>query len=177
VSRRPGLFRSTSDVAECAEVVGCPFGRLSQLRVTGRHGRRNRWRGAKGTWNLKLDIFLLTYSYEKAFPLFFRWSNDKFHHCCPGKLCGDRKARAASAQSFTLWQQATIEITRRDHSVIACSRHVCRVLFFAHIPFVVIFFTTVPPWKNCFDYPWKNPLLPLPPGKNPSDAHADRYRH
>jgi len=31
-------------------------------------------------------------------------------------LCYDRKARTASAQSFTLWQQATIEITRRDHS-------------------------------------------------------------
>jgi len=28
----------------------------------------------------------------------------------------DRKSRAASTQSFTLWQQATIEITRRDHS-------------------------------------------------------------
>jgi len=28
----------------------------------------------------------------------------------------DWKARAASAQSVTLWQQATIEITRRDHS-------------------------------------------------------------
>ena len=31
----------------------------------------------------------------------------------------------ASAQSFTLWQQAIlIEITRRDHSIIACSRHI-----------------------------------------------------
>jgi len=30
-------------------------------------------------------------------------------HCC------GRKARAASAQSFALWQQATIEFTRRDH--------------------------------------------------------------
>jgi len=38
-------------------------------------------------------------------------------------MCCDGKARAASAQSFTLWQQATIEITQRDHSVIACSRH------------------------------------------------------
>jgi len=38
--------------------------------------------------------------------------------------CCDRKARAASAQSFTLRQQATIEITRRDHSIIACSCHV-----------------------------------------------------
>jgi len=28
------------------------------------------------------------------------------------------------AQSFTLWQQATIEVTQRDHSVSACSRHV-----------------------------------------------------
>jgi len=30
--------------------------------------------------------------------------------------CCDRKARAACAQSFTLWQQATIETTRQDHS-------------------------------------------------------------
>ena len=36
----------------------------------------------------------------------------------------DRKARAASTQSFALWQQATIEITRRDHSFISCSRHI-----------------------------------------------------
>jgi len=38
-------------------------------------------------------------------------------------LCCDRKARVASAQSFTLWQQATIEFTCHDHSIIACSRH------------------------------------------------------
>jgi len=37
--------------------------------------------------------------------------------------CYDRKARKASAQSFTLLQQATIEITRHDHFVIACSRN------------------------------------------------------
>jgi len=37
--------------------------------------------------------------------------------------CCDRKSRAASAQSFTLWQQATIEMTRLDHSIIACSWH------------------------------------------------------
>ena len=29
----------------------------------------------------------------------------------------------ACAQNFALWQQATIEITRRDHSIIACSHH------------------------------------------------------
>jgi len=45
--------------------------------------------------------------------------------------------QAACAQSFTLWQQATIEITRHDHSIIACSRQINIVLFFAHIPFVV----------------------------------------
>ena len=47
------------------------------------------------------------------------------------------ESRAACAQSFAPWQQATIEITRRDHSIIACSRHICMVLFFTHIPFVV----------------------------------------
>jgi len=41
------------------------------------------------------------------------------------------------AQSFALWQQATIEIMRHDHSIIACSRHKHILLFFAHIPFVV----------------------------------------
>ena len=72
--------------------------------------------------------------------------------------CCDRKSRAACAQSFALWQKATIEFTchdhsprtlvikfnrsqvisaelpRHDHSFIACSRH---MLLFAHIPFVV----------------------------------------
>ena len=79
--------------------------------------------------------------------------------------CCDRKARA-SAQSFTLWQQATIEITLvvtiRKYSIINCSpgsqallevthqdhsigitllllvrATFAWVLFFAHIPFVV----------------------------------------
>ena len=39
-------------------------------------------------------------------------------------LCCDQKPRTASAQSFTLWQQAIIEITYRDPSIIACSRHI-----------------------------------------------------
>ena len=43
----------------------------------------------------------------------------------------------SSARSFAPWQQATTEITWHDHSVIACSRHIYLVLFFAHIPFVV----------------------------------------
>ena len=77
-------------------------------------------------------------------------------HCC------DRKSRAACAQSFALWQQATIEFTCLDHSprtlVVTFNRshariirdytprslyyclfapHICMVLFFTHIPFVV----------------------------------------
>ena len=59
----------------------------------------------------------------------------KVHTC--RKRCCDRKSRAACAQSFAPWQQATIEITRRDHSIIAYSRHIDIFLFFAHIPFVV----------------------------------------
>jgi len=38
--------------------------------------------------------------------------------------CCDRKTRAACAQDFALWQQATIEFTWHDHSIIACSRHI-----------------------------------------------------
>jgi len=38
------------------------------------------------------------------------------HILVTAPFCYDQKARAASAQSFTLWQQATMEITRRDHS-------------------------------------------------------------
>jgi len=37
--------------------------------------------------------------------------------------CCHRKAQAASAQRFTQWQQTTVKITPRNHSIIACSRH------------------------------------------------------
>ena len=45
------------------------------------------------------------------------------HILVTAPFCCDRKARAACARRFALWQQATMEITRRDHSIIACSRH------------------------------------------------------
>jgi len=60
--------------------------------------------------------------------IFTSWS--QHHFCC------DSKARAAGVQSFTLWQQSTIEITRCDNFIIAFSRHILWVLFFAHIPFI-----------------------------------------
>jgi len=43
------------------------------------------------------------------------------------------KGRAASVQSFTLWQQATLEIPRRAHSIFACSHHIhMSVVLHAH---------------------------------------------
>ena len=54
-----------------------------------------------------------------------------------GTYCCDWKSRATCAQNFAPWQQATIEFTCHDHSIIACSRHIHIFLFFAHIQFVV----------------------------------------
>ena len=45
-------------------------------------------------------------------------------HASIHRLCCDRKSRAACVQSFALWQQATIEFTCHDHSIIACSRNI-----------------------------------------------------
>jgi len=47
------------------------------------------------------------------------------------------KARAASALSFTLWHQATIEIMRRNLSYYCLFAPRIYMLFFAHIPFVL----------------------------------------
>jgi len=49
------------------------------------------------------------------------------------------ESRVACVQNFALWQQAIIDITCCDHSIIACSYHlyIIWVLFFTHIPFVV----------------------------------------
>ena len=41
-----------------------------------------------------------------------------------GWYCWNWKALTASAQSFTLWKQATIEITWQGHSILACLRHI-----------------------------------------------------
>jgi len=46
--------------------------------------------------------------------------------------CCDRKSRAACAQSFAPWQQATIEITRRDHSYCLFAPHTYIFILRAH---------------------------------------------
>jgi len=48
----------------------------------------------------------------------------KFRNFSQGCWCCDGKARAACAQSFTVWQQETREIMRCNHSIIACSCHI-----------------------------------------------------
>jgi len=62
---------------------------------------------------------------------FFSHKPKFFWNCC------NRKSRAAYAQSFALWQQATIEFTCHDHYYCLFVPYICMVLFFTHIPFVV----------------------------------------
>ena len=69
-------------------------------------------------------------------PYFLQWTAPIAHSFCEGctwhhiyilvkaPLCCDWKAQAASMQSFTLWQQATLNIPRRAHSIPACLRHI-----------------------------------------------------
>ena len=59
-----------------------------------------------------------------ARPLCEGWTPHDLHILVTAPFCYDRKSRAAYSQSFALWQQATIEFTCHDHSIIACSRHI-----------------------------------------------------
>ena len=52
------------------------------------------------------------------------WTPHDLHILVTAPFCCDRKSRAACAQSFALWQQATTEFTCHDHSIIICSRHI-----------------------------------------------------
>jgi len=104
------------------------------------------------------------FHFAAVVKIFLQGSNAQIHpftfYAC--RCCCDRKSRAAYAQSFAVWQQATIEITCHDRSprtlVVTFNRsqvnigrastprslfywlfapHICMVLFFTHIPFVV----------------------------------------
>jgi len=52
------------------------------------------------------------------------WTPHDLHILVTAPFCCDRKSRAAYAQSFALWQQATIEFTCHDHSIVACLCHI-----------------------------------------------------
>jgi len=65
------------------------------------------------------------------------------------KYCCDRKSRATCAQSFAPWQQATIEIMRRNLSYYCLLAHgVVGVLFFTHITQ-----STQRHWRGCNNIP------------------------
>jgi len=68
----------------------------------------------------------LLFTTNRTDRTFFVWRLPwhDLHILVTAPFCCDRKSLAACAQSFAPWQQATIEITRRDHSIIACSRHI-----------------------------------------------------
>ena len=50
------------------------------------------------------------------------WTRHDLHILVTAPFCCNRKSWASCAQSFPSWQQGTIELTWRDHSIIACSR-------------------------------------------------------
>jgi len=47
----------------------------------------------------------------------------KWRQASSGIYYFEWKTRAASAQSLTRWQQAKLEITRGDHSIVGCLHH------------------------------------------------------
>jgi len=85
-------------------------------------------------WRIALSTQCQLRVYNNIF--FLQWTTRITRSFCEGctwhhldilvtaPLCCDWKARVASAQSFTLWQQATIEISRRAHSISACSHQI-----------------------------------------------------
>jgi len=61
------------------------------------------------------------------------WTRHHPHILVTAPFCCDRKSRAACAQSFAPWQQATIEIMLAISLTIACSRYMyCGVILHAH---------------------------------------------
>jgi len=76
----------------------------------------NRTFNAMPAERLQQHLLLFTTNRTEGFT-----QND-LHILVTTSFCCDRKARAACALSFALWQQAT-EIMSRNYSIIACSRH------------------------------------------------------
>ena len=75
----------------------------------------------------RLQQHHLLFTTNRSNRMFFcegvTWHN--LHLLITASFCCNRKAQVASVQSFMLWQQATLDIMRCNHSYIACSCHVC----------------------------------------------------
>jgi len=82
---------------------------------------------------LQQHLFLSTMNHTDR--TFFVWglNSHNLHILVTAPFCCDRKSRAACAQSFALWQQATIEIMLAISLTIACSRYIYNgVILHAH---------------------------------------------
>ena len=97
--------------------------------------------------------------------------NNFLSTCChQQKIFGysfDQKAWVTSVQSVTLWQQATIEITCHNHSIIAhlYHLHISAIPIFVHIPF----------HSGCFTMPhWLIGCNNIPSYKELHWSHGER---
>jgi len=89
------------------------------------------------------------------------FTQNDLHILVTAPFCCDRKAQAACAQSFALWQQGTIEIMHHNHSIIACSHHIYVMLFFAHIPFVVNHTFNAMPTERLQQHPGSDDIIQI----------------
>ena len=67
---------------------------------------------------------LFTFTWIMAHKFYWNQASQGNLVTCDFSLCCDQKAQATNVQSFTPWQQATIEIMHHDHFVIACLCHI-----------------------------------------------------
>jgi len=74
--------------------------------------------------------------------------------------CCDRRERAARTQSFTMWQQAAIEIKRQYHFIVACSRKAFTGAILNAHPICGVAHSKPRPLLHCMSSSF-NPLLGL----------------
>ena len=124
------IMRHNHSIIACSRhIYGCYSSHTSCLwRIA--HSKQHQWRGCNN-----MPLFLQwTALITRSFCEGSTWHN--LHILVTGPFCCDWKARVASAQSFILWQQATIEsYTAITLLLLVCTTYIW-VLFFAHIPFV-----------------------------------------
>jgi len=136
----PGCLRGKIVIAqpEFSEICKSPF--YLNLTRSGKTERISWWLGTSKTSTARYrektfsrtisDIWCRQVKFKSCFVRAVSIRTDSVHIDSVDAGCVethwtyyDRKARAGSAQSFTLWQQATVDVTRRDHYVIDCSSH------------------------------------------------------
>jgi len=107
-------------------IYGCCSSCISRLWWIA-HSTQHHCRGCNNILSFLQSTALITCSFHEVWT----WPDLQILPTAP--LSCDRKARAPSAQSFTLWQQATLEIMRRNHSSIACLHHIIYAYCYSRI--------------------------------------------